>query len=402
MAITTQFCTGFEYGVITATPSGSIIDQVTSSPTAVTANVRSGTYSLQCAAVASAVSVDKQTNLPTGALVERFGFRNSVRPSADASIIAVNRVNGQTCNITLDIDGTLKCLWVGGGGAQTIGVVPLSTWVCIELQVNSSATTYTCVGRLNGGTQSTSATLAGQVAGAAFQGVALGSIASTFTYTCQYDDWILGTYTVAATDWYGDGQVLALLPGSDGTHSIAGNQFSFGDAGAAFSSTSTAWTMVDDAAPWTTTRSTTDNLAQRIAGANYLEIAPVAAPKLAVKANAVNSLLAYSASSATADTGGCVVRNSAGASVTVYGFTGALTDYSETSNFFKCAMATVPAAGWTPAEVNLIRWRCGFSDDINPVPTWQALMLEVDWPMARRVLARKVVGSSPSIGGIYT
>ena len=69
----------------------------------------------------------------------------------------------------------------------------------------------------------------------------------------------------------------------------------------------------------------------------------------------------------------------------IWGTTGgAGADFSEITNFFKAAIVTPPAAGWTAAEVNALRWRFGgcTSVDVSPIPTCQALMLEVDWSAA--------------------
>ena len=97
-------------------------------------------------------------------------------------------------------------------------------------------------------------------------------------YTADYDDVIFGTWTVAATDWYGDGKVLAQLAGVDGTHATI-TAFSPGDAGTAYSGTADDRnTMVDDppgTGGWTATRSTTDNIALRTATVGaYAEIKP--------------------------------------------------------------------------------------------------------------------------------
>ena len=57
--------------------------------------------------------------------------------------------------------------------------------------------------------------------------------------------------------------------------------------------------------------------------------------------------------------------------------------FNVTANNFKGGIVTAPAATWTAAEVNAVRFRFGgcTSADISPVPTVQALMLEVDWPI---------------------
>ena len=105
-------------------------------------------------------------------------------------------------------------------------------------------------------------------------------------------------------------------------------------------------------------------------------------------ANAVRALLSYSSSDTTANTAGCIARNSAGTPTVIWGDLpvvaggggGALAAYSMTTNNFNGAIVTAPAAGWIAAEVNAVRWRFGGSDNIASIPTIQELMLEVDWP----------------------
>jgi hypothetical protein len=212
-------------------------------------------------------------------------------------------------------------------------------------------------------------------------------------WTANFDDLIVGTWTVAGTDWWGDGKVLGQLAGSDGTHATVAD-FSPGDAGTIYSGTVTnANTMVDDppaTGGWTNTRSTTDSIGMRVANtAAYMEIAPAVTAQ-AGQANAVRAIMSYSSSTTLANAAGCVARNSAGAVTALLGTVGGtLASYAVTANNFAGGLLTKPAAGWTAAEVNAVRWRFGggTSSDISPVPTVQALMLEADWPVPYAVRA---------------
>jgi hypothetical protein len=142
--------------------------------------------------------------------------------------------------------------------------------------------------------------------------------------------------------------------------------------------------MVDDAVPWTTTRSTTDNITQRvIRSTGYVEIKPATTALSGETANDVRALAAYSSTASTANLAGMNIRNSLPTQDDIWGIIGGtLQDHSETTNFFKAKIATKPAGLWTKTEIEALRWRVGGASDITPVPTWQFLMLEVDYPVA--------------------
>jgi hypothetical protein len=44
------------------------------------------------------------------------------------------------------------------------------------------------------------------------------------------------------------------------------------------------------------------------------------------------------------------------------------------------ALLTPSAAGWTPTEVNALKARVGYSTDVAPLPDWDAVMVEADYP----------------------
>ena len=109
--------------------------------------------------------------------------------------------------------------------------------------------------------------------------------------------------------------------------------------------------------------------------------------------------MSYISTATAANLAACDVRNSAGSVTELWGLTGGVgKDYSETTSQFKGAIVTRPAAGWTAAEINAIRFRFGgcVSADINPVPACQALMLEIDWPVLRKSLVFPAGGHNDS------
>ena len=387
MAITTLGLTGFEHGYIGAGAQngGGLFDAAPGSGWQVTTTaVRNGTYAARLIAPANTITTLRSVvqTTPTK-LVVRFGVKVTARPASGTVQLASVYDGLATVPWILSISsaGVLSML-LNGGTAQTGPTIDTTNWHLIELQFDSTAKTMDW--KVDGVLQ-TRATSTGTVnAGAEFY---LGTrVSNQPAYNADFDDVIIGIWTVAATDWYDDGKVLRQLAGSDGTHATI-TSLSPGDAATAYSGTvTTAYTMVDDVpggGAWTNSRTTTDNLALRTATVGaYAEIKPATTAETR-SANAVKAIMSYSSSATQANLAACDVRNSAGAVKELWGLTGGVgQDYSETTNFFKSAIVTAPAAGWTAAEVNAIRFRFGgcTSADISPVPTVQGLMLEVDWP----------------------
>jgi hypothetical protein len=88
-------------------------------------------------------------------------------------------------------------------------------------------------------------------------------------------------------------------------------------------------------------------------------------------------VVAYSAASASANNGTTkVVRSGdtdAGAPVVQtgnMGFTGLR---------WTGAMVSAPPGGWTPAQLDALRMRTGYSTDVSPNPRWEALAAEVEY-----------------------
>ena len=387
MAITTVFLTGFEHGFLAAAAgagTGLFGANPTSGWSASTTTPRNGSYCAHLVAPTNSQQRIAQSGSGGVKTITRFAVRVTARPSSGTAMIAHGQdgIGSMAMSLLVSSTGQLSVRLGISGTLQTGPTIDTSSWYVIELQ--SDGTGDTLDWKVDGVSQ-TQATASIADVVTVYLGTQSGSQPG---FTADYDDWIVGTWTNAVTDWYGDGKVLAQHAGSDGTHSVS-NHFSPGDAATAYASSgiTTAYTMVDDAAGtggWSATRSTTDNLAMRTANtASYMEIAPATTAESGV-ANAVRALLSYSSPTATANLAACVARNSAGAVLALWGTVGGTgADFSESTNFFKGGIVTVPAGTWTASEVNAVRWRFGgcTSSDINPVPTVQALMLEVDWPV---------------------
>jgi hypothetical protein len=369
---------------------------------------------LKCAVPAAAYQ--SSNTLPTYAaedqLVWRFGFRFSGNPSVSAVPIFEAPCGISSAFVILDLlsTGHLRVRFSGGTSptnGSSIAVSP-NTYIRVEIVYDgSSGTAHKARLRVDGVENATDATVttAGVGASTTSRIGVINSVTLSTARDLYWDDFIVGSTSTGLTggtpftDYWGDGEGLAVIPGSDGTHSFTANDFSTGEAGTLRAQSYTDfYLMVDDAFPWVTARSTTDNIAQRVARSTaYVEIKPATTAPSGRTANAVRALMAYSATTATANTAACIIRNSGGVATSIWGdHTGiggnaaALQDHSEITNFFKGAVVTPPGAGWTKTEIEALRWRVGAAGDISPVPTWQFLALEIDYPIASVVDATVV------------
>lgn len=387
---TLEFLTGFEPGVFSNSGGGlwdSVTGTVGTTIVSETTIVRNGARSVKIAPNGTVAAVLSKTGLASSNyLVARFAVRYDSLPATDVRLFQSAGVNSGWQMLKLTTAGRVRSEGVGLTGTVDTesAVLTSGVWHVVDVLLNFSANLFTTDFRVDGVAASQAS---GTGTAGTLTGCFVGDDITSHNGTVYIDD--LAVSKTLADYPIGDGKVISILPGADGSHNAAANQFDTGDTAGTniTNATTTAFQMVDDALPWTTTRSTTDNIRQDVIGTtNYLEIAPASTPESGT-ANGVRALLSYSSPTATLNEGGCVVRNSAGTEVTIWGSSAARSDYSEITNFFKGAMVTKPAAGWTPSEVNAIRWRLGYSNDISPVPTWQALMLEADYPITAATVA---------------
>ena len=386
MAISTRYLTGFEHGFVgsaAAVAGGGLTGGTTTPGTGWTANTssppRNGGY---CARLVAPANTATQMRFPVSGAPTKIVGRFAVKVAVSENVTLFTSTDGSAGTpFSLGISFGSFIARIGSAGQSGASVLP-GQWRRIEFQIDTVAKTFDW--KVNGVLQTRPA-IPPEVISAPVD-FGLGTKETTeATFTADYDDWIFGTWTVAGTDWYGDGKVLGQLAGLDGTHATI-TSLSPGDAGTAYSGTpTTVNTMVDDppgTLGWTATRSTTDNVALRTATVGaYASIGPAATAE-ATLANAVRALVSYSSPATGANLAACDVRNSAGTVTALRGTTGGVgATYNLTANQFGGGIVTAPGAGWTAAEVNAVRWRFGgcTSVDINPVPTVQAMMLEVDW-----------------------
>jgi Concanavalin A-like lectin/glucanases superfamily len=398
---TARWHTGFEHGLHSELGSGLFGVHLGTVPTMQTSVVHTGTYAMQTPAVSGVACAARSPTLtPSTRYSLRFWWRYDAAPSVSIEVGEIAVFTSTWLLPQLMTDGTIKLSWSGGTNPVEGSAIAVAanTWHLIEITFDGNTTSYVARLRVNGVQATTDATLTG--GGVATVGnIVLGcSNPHTLAATrnMYYDDVIVGTAS-GITDFWGDGKGILILPGSDGTHSFTANDFSTGDAGTQRAPSYTDfYLMVDDPAPWTETRDTTDNITQRvIRTTGYVEIAPGAALP-GETANAVRAIMGYSSPSGTGtNLAGAEVQNSTPTTTVLYGdIGGTLQNYDLQSNNFKSGQVTIPGAGWTEAEIEAIRWRVGGASDVSPVPTWQMLALEVDYP----IVAAGKAGGKTSAG----
>ena len=389
MALTVEYLTGFEHGLASNQGQGLFPGLSGAGSTVVTTTPRSGSY---CGRVTVAAAGFGFFTSPTVSGT-KAGFCIAIRPdtggmpSSETSVVDIVPSAGIATRIIVNAAGDIALGEVAGTQvAGPTGVVSTSGWTYVECLYDMAAGT---IDWWVNGTQQTQ--LTGQSTTSSSLTIRCGrNAASGPAFTFLYDDWMIFTWSALA-DRPGDIEILGIDPGADGTHNAGTTVFITGDTATTpnyTNSTTTAHQQVTKSKPWTTARSTTANVSAEVhvAGA-YLEIAPNTAQVPSGRtALGVRALLSYSAPGTQANLGAAEVRNSAGATSTLWGvINGTGADYSESSNFFKGAMVTKPAAGWTESEIEAIRWRIGLpsgAGDVSPRPTWQALMLEAAFTVA--------------------
>ena len=223
MAITTQFLTGFEYALVgsAASVAGGGLTGGTTAPGAgwsVSTSPRNGGY---CARLVTPANTATSMAFPVAGnpttLILRFGVKFvSGLPAAGTTqtILVINNSTPATILTLRRIESGALQLTYGGLIASSPTLITDANWHLIEIQLDAVAKTFPW--KIDGVSQS-SFTASGTTVNHAT--VLLGTNSVNMpTFTADFDDLIFGTWTTAGTDWYGDGKVLSLRPGLDGTH----------------------------------------------------------------------------------------------------------------------------------------------------------------------------------------
>lgn len=381
---TLVWCTGFEYGVV-ASSGASVFTNVSGTPTVQNSVVRSGGYSLFIDSPGGGTSTNVRHNhagtpqiavtrgyirIPTGGL-----------PNANSTLLGWQILTAATtAGFQLSTLGVARAI-VGSGTAIVSSItLNLDQWYRIDMRLIITGTTWTLDWAVDG-IEQTQATWVGQATTDSIQGLRIGSSSTTAVYKLYADDIALSE--TSADYPIGPGRAIKLSPIADGTHSPSTPDCIRGGAAAPalISGSNQAWQYMDDVPFPFGASPTTDRISKDLSTtthpAHYVEMTFEQLTGQ-LKINGVSGLLAYGGDSATANNGSTIAVNSAGTESSIYGTSATGADMSEITVFYKGAMVTAPAVGWNIQEVNALKMRLGYGNDVSPVPFWQALMFEID------------------------
>jgi hypothetical protein len=365
--------TGFEYGVATPVTNGSgIADWVDGTPTIQDTIKRSGSYALKIDPTAATEAISKNISGTPTIVVGRFYFYFGTLPSATIDRIFSVDTTAYYIHCAFGYDQSVNKLYANiGSSGDTYWATTLAvdTWYRVDFRANCSGTTWTMDWQVNGVAQTQVSIFVG--AADTFATTNVG-VQDTGTCVLYFDDIVMsattGDYPIGA------GQVDALLPTSDGTHNNSANVMEDASGNDIDGATYFAYQQVDEV-PMS---ETTTRIQQSTAGTTkYVEIQFADQASAYTAYHGVIGILAYMSASTATNQGGCVVRDNTGTETPIWGNSAARADYSESSMYYKSAIVTVPAGGWTQAEINALRARMGYSNDVSPVPYWCNLLLEV-------------------------
>jgi hypothetical protein len=370
--------TGFEYGLATPSVNGTgLIDAITGACTIRddTGIPHTGTYALRTVSGAATLSYISRNIAAGRTYVGRFYIYMTTLPSTDRIIFSIT-TTGHKIQILWDVTQVSFSIGIDGATTQLGTVtVALNTWYCVDIKAITSANPWLIDWQID----SVAQTQLSYAHAAEDMSVIDFGIRTVGTLTAWYDDIIHG---VTSGDYpYGPGGTWGLRPNADGVHNNAANIMEDSAGNDIDGATYFAWSKLDED-PWVSTANS-DYIRQTGNGAaNYCEIVFSDVPSTPYSYLGVIGLLEYASATTTANTGGCILTGGAAAADTLWGASGALADYSETSAYYKFKVMGPPLGGWGDATVNGVKSRFGYSDDADPDPYWLAIMLEVAYGFA--------------------
>lgn len=356
----------FSHGLTTLTANGGgIANTITGTPSTASSPSRSGGYSLKCSPTAGYAYV-KYTTASTTSVVARFYLYVVSMPAGDITIAYPSTTSGDLRVRLGTVSSQPTIRLYDGSTSVDVASISLNTWVRIDAKWDTSTNPFVLTCSVDGGTP---ATLSPAWAGVATTSWYFGGLSSS-TYEIYFDDLVcsqtLGDYPIGA------GGIDPLTATSDGTHNSGTVMKNTGGTVIDGTAGKTAYTEVDEIPM----DSTADYVQQTGTGSNYVEVNFDNTSNTSILG--VAALLAYKAAGTQADGAGCTIIDEDATETAVWGKTGALADYSESSLFYKKVVLPTPAGGWDQGAVNSLKGRMGFgASDVNPVPQWHAIIIEV-------------------------
>lgn len=296
-------------------------------------------------------------------IVGRLYVRFDAWPSVNEVITSITPTAGDALALRLNASThRVEALF----GASTVGnacstELSLNTWYRLDYRFSCAANPSTIDFQVDGtaASQSTYAQAASYLSTQRIGATVAGQ------YDFFIDDYVL---SATAGDYpLGPGGIIGLSPSAAGT-SNPGDYIQDNGNAVVNDSTNPANAELDDV-PMT---SSADYIKQTAIGADlYAEV--VFADTEEETIWGVSSHVAYHASGSTpANSATAKIVDSNGQESNIKSG-----DMSETVVSRAAAMVAVPSGGWSMAHVNALRGRVGFATNVDTVPYWDALMIQV-------------------------
>jgi hypothetical protein len=331
-----------------------------------TAVSRNGTYSLKLAPANAIAYRGIAASTTSSALVARFAIRLTSLPTADTQLAMLSdQAHFSTLGyLSFRYLAATQKFAIGFPG-QTIpsaSTVQAGSWYVVQIRFDPRTTTHTADWRINDVAQ-TSTSVSGTASSA--NAFAMGSTTAA-TFSANYDD--VAVSATAADYPFGDGKALPLRLDGMGTN-VGASNFLNDDLSAIGATT---WSRLDEI-PF---GAGTDYVKQTVASStSYVEMTLEDTTETCVRG--VYARMAYDPQASSQANNGKTVIADGAVERTVYsgGMTGTIANMQGRE-------AAIPPNGttWTPATLNALKARIGYSTDASPTPMWHSLSLEYEVP----------------------
>jgi hypothetical protein len=329
---------------------------------------RTGGYSVRLSPAAAASNLVWFMIPAQATVVVRFALRMNTLPGANvAQLASMAAGGGATAELRYVSASQKLALAIKGatGGTPVVATasstVTAGAWHLVEIRYAVGTTTHAADWQIDETTQP-GVTVAGTATTS--NQAYLGTL-TTDTFTAYYDD-VLISFNGAQYP-HGDGRVYRLLPSGMGTH-VGAASFQ-DDDGTALDAAS--WQRLDEIP----TNSVTDYIQQvGSGGGNYAEVALADTTETCIRA-AQGTVALHSASTNQNNAAKASVYDGATETILKSGTTTANTAASR--DYTKLV---VPTSSWSQAAVNGLVARVGYGTDVNPVPMWDGVGVEIEIP----------------------
>jgi hypothetical protein len=301
-------------------------------------------------------------------LVSSFYFIVDAAPSVE-SLMAWGQGPASACSLLMTTAGEIKYRIGGGGGVTLPGNVADGNIHRVDLRMDTSSTTFVMDCTLDSlpGSQLS----LGGLTATDITDIVIGSFTPTHTLTFWVQDLV---WSVTSGDHsIGEHVVHSVYPNGDGTHAptITAGDFNDGAGGDILTSTTDAWTEIDD---WATDVADTATYVQDTAGASTEYTEHTFGDTAVTTIWGVFGYAACFASSTTLCSLTVRVVDSTDATLTDIL---ADEDVSETALRYWAMPITGPGGNWDQDEVSGAKARIGLSTNTGTLPRCSALMLQV-------------------------